>query len=917
MRQHAKAEVHEEDLLLLSADLDGLTVSDALPAYGQPDDPLLPMGELSRLLDLNVTVSPVEGQIIGRLGQSERALTIDLANGVFRLAGTALTLAPEDVAVTGQDIYIRASAVSRILPITFEADGTSLLLKMHALEQLPIQARLERLAALRGLAPDTETNEDSLKVPTPYTLFSMPGFDISGTIGASQIAPRFTHGYDIRMAGDLLYTGFQGYVGSDQNGRIASARATFERHDVNGKLLGPVHATQASAGDTFTPSLALGARSVGGRGFSFSTAPLEQTSVFNRIDLRGELPVGYDVQLYVNDILRSGQRTPVNGRYEFLNVPLVRGVNVIRIVTNGPRGERSEETRIVNVGGGQVAKGKLTFEMGVVQQDTQLINVGKQDPTALGADVFSPGHGKLRVTADMTYGLTAGMTLVGGFSSFPAIPHLTFDAQGKAIPIPTGTTVERQLLTAGVRTSIFGAATQLDVAADSQKSAAVALGLAAQPFGINAVAKQVFYTGSFVDETVGLGSADRPITSHSEVNLDFNLRPYKQFILPLTVRGTYDYYADKSATLTTGVRASGNLRNILLSGGIDMNALSARGAPTSYTTTGNLSASTFYKFKWQLRASLDYTLAPVTTLNAITLTADRDISDKASIRFGLGRQLTGGDTNFQIGGTTHTRYGDLALTGTYAAPSNQWTLGMSFALGLIWDPLARRYILTRPGPASGGAVAFQAFMDENGNGVFDDGDRPVSGVTIDGGEHKGTTNAKGQALVTGVGSAPTGRIQIGLDQIDDPFVVAPSHTVSFNPRPGKIIHVPYPMTAASELIAHVMLRQEGRLVGLSAVRVRLIKKGAPPIEGSTEFDGTVGFEALGPGVYSFELDTEQAERLHMRLVKPTTIVVPNQGGALPDLNAEVIFDRPAPPPEAADAAPPATAPAASAPVLSR
>ena len=37
------------------------------------------------------------------------------------------------------------------------------------------------------------------------------------------------------------------------------------------------------------------------------------------------LPLGYDVELYVNDILRSGQRTPVEGRYEFLQVPLVRG----------------------------------------------------------------------------------------------------------------------------------------------------------------------------------------------------------------------------------------------------------------------------------------------------------------------------------------------------------------------------------------------------------------------------------------------------------------------------------------------------------------------------------------------------------------------------------------------------------------
>ena len=54
----------------------------------------------------------------------------------------------------------------------------------------------------------------------------------------------------------------------------------------------------------------------------------------------------------------------------------------------------------------------------------------------------------------------------------------------------------------------------------------------------------------------------------------------------------------------------------------------------------------------------------------------------------------------------------------------------------------------------------------------------------------------------------------------------------------------------------------------------LVKSGAAPIEVSTEFDGTAGFEQLAVGTYDFQLDPEQAERLHMHLVKPVQIVVP-------------------------------------------
>jgi hypothetical protein len=569
----------------LAVDLDGLSVTDALTAYGAQDDPLLPIGELARLLDLNLNVSPTEGQIMGTLGQSQSAVTIDLANSVFRANGKAIDLSPADVAVTGVEIFIRASAVQRILPITIKVNIEDLQLKLHALERLPIQARLDRLAALRDLQPGVDNNnEPALNIPTPYRLFTAPAFDISGQLGASVTGPSFSHSYDVRVANDFLYTGFQGFLGSDQNGQISSVRATFERHNAKGGLLGPINATSASVGDVFTPALPIGPRGASGRGFQFSTVPLEQTSVFDRIDLRGELPVGYDVELYINDILRSGQRTPTQGRYEFLNVPLVRGVNVIRIVTNGPRGERTEQTRIVNVGGGQLAKGKFTFAAGVVQQDVPLVDLRRRSSTDpnLVSDFTNPGTGSVRVSANAAYGLTESITLVAGAAVFP----VTKD------PLKPAVTTNREMVTAGIRTSIRGAAVQVDAAADSARSAALAIGVAGQPFGVSTLVRQVFYSGAFIDETVASSTTEKPSLSHTEINTDFNVRAMHNILLPLTLRGSLDIYADRSAVATAGFRASATARNIMFSGGFDLQANSSPGAPTTTNTTGNLSVST-------------------------------------------------------------------------------------------------------------------------------------------------------------------------------------------------------------------------------------------------------------------------------------------------------------------------------------
>jgi hypothetical protein len=488
---------------------------------------------------------------------------------------------------------------------------------------------------------------------------------------------------------------------------------------------------------------------------------------------------------------------------------------------------------------------------------------------------------------------------VAGAAIFPAV---TSAATG-ALP------VERDLLTTGLRTSILGAAVQVDAAADTQNSQAVAIGVAAQPFGVSTLVRQVFYRGPFVDETIAFSSAEKPSLSHTEINTDFNVRAMKNTLLPLTIRGTFDVFADHSTQATAGFRASSTFNNVLVSGGFDLQNTTGPGVASVNTTTGNLALSTFYQFKWQLRADLDYAVTPKFALNDLSITADRDLGGNQSLRLGIGQGFGGGSgTTFQLGDVMHTSRGDFSFTGNYTAPLNQWQLGLTFATGLVFDPYAKRYVMTRPGPAQSGSVAFQAFVDSNGNGVYDPGEKPVPDVSVDGGDKRTTTNAKGQAFLTNVGSGPSGRLQVGLDAIEDPYVQSPPQTVVFSPRAGLVIKAPYPLTSSSEIIVHIMLMRDGKKTGLSAVRLTLVpRKGKAALDGATEFDGSAGFENLSSGIYDLKLDPEQAARLHMRLKAPVQIVVPNIGGPLPDVTGEVTFDQ-----DRADDAASAPTPAAAA-----
>jgi len=865
-----KGVIREEDLLLFAVQLDGNTLTDGLAAYGSPDDPLLPLGELARLLDLNLDVSPASRRITGRLGEAQRSVTIDLDSMMARVGAKPVTLAPEDVAVAQQDIYFRASALERILPIRIKVDTEALELVVTALETLPIQARQQRIARDREIQARqaADTDEPVLKIETPYRLFSPPGVDIALQTGVDTTTQnRYARRYDVRLGGDVLYTGFEGYLGSDDSGKLDSVRATFARRQLDGGLLGPINGTSAAAGDTFTPSMAMGARSVSGRGVSFSTAPLEQTSVFDRIDLRGELPIGYDVELYVNDVLRSGQRAPVQGRYEFLSVPLVRGINVIRIVSYGPRGERSEITRVVNVSGGQLKKHQLVLDFGAVQDGTPLIEVAPPDPTLSGA-----GTGRLRLTANVAYGLSESLTAVAGVASFPVSKD-----------------EDRRMLTAGLRGSVFGFAGQLDAAADDHGGMGMALGMAGEIRGLSVVARHAEYRGGFVDEAGG-SDVTSPLLRHSEFRIDANVGVGGS-VLPVSAQMQRNEFLTGAVNLTGGLRTSATIADLLVSGGFDYQRASSPNGPAIDGLRGNLAASTFAGYQWQLRGTLDYELLPSPRLDALSITADRAISEQLSVRLALGQSLNG-DKQTSVSGnaTYHSRFGDLSLDGAFTAPAGTWRVGLQLAAGLVFNPALGRYTLTRPGPASGASVAFEAFVDRNGDGVFDEGDEPTPKVSVNGGARRIATGPDGRAFVTGIGASPMTRLQIGMDNVDNPFLQAPPRIVQFSGRAGQLVHVRYPLVATGEVFVTVSLERGGKKVGLSALRVRAVREGASPIEALTEFDGTVIFEHVPPGKYRLEIDPDQAARLHMRFKSPVAFEVRGDGGYVPDIDATVVFD---------------------------
>ena len=866
--------VDTDQLLLFAVQFDNATLTESLTAYGDPADPLIPLGELTRLLEIGLFVQPAAGLASGRLGENQRSITIDLAAGRALIGGKVVVLVPPDSKVTATDIYLRASLVEKLLPIAIRASADEMILDLTAKEKLPIQSRRERAARISGLMDAPEVSGDVMRVPTPYGWVSRPSFDVGIELGADSGTNHAITRFEARVAGDLAKTGFTGWFSTDERGHPSSARITATRRSAEGDLLGPLHATYASGGDVYTPALALGPRSSGGAGLVISTARNEETSVFQRIDLRGELPIGYDIELYVNDILRSGlDGAKTQGRYEFNNVPLVRGRNVVRLVLYGPRGERSEQTRVINVGGGQLAAGKTVIEAGVALQDRSVITLSGDDQL-LG----NQARGSLRAVVSIAHGLTPGLTLSGGAAAYE-------DYTGK----------RHQVLTAGLRTSLAGMAVQGDLAKDIKGGSALSLGAAGRLGGIGFLARHVEYDGSFNDEANSAWDIGRPMRRHDELTLDFSMPLPGKTGLPVSARVERAQYADGGTSFSARARTTASVAGTLVALGTDYSRNTGPSGKTE-SFTGNVSAARFVDYKWQLRASADYRLIPKFSLETLSLTADRALNDRYSLRLGASRSFAAKDLSLQAGVTAHLPFADATLGGDYSTGQKRWKVGLQLNFGLAWDPFKRGYRATPPGPANGGSAALLAFIDANANGRMDRGEAPVPGVELGGTGRKVATDAQGRAFVTGMGDGGMTTLRTDVANTDTIFVAAPPQNVAFAPRAGHVVQILYPMVPTSELVIRMNFRQQdGTMTGLSAVLVRLVPRLSvsgvgEAVTATTEFDGSLVFDAVKPGSYAIELDPDQAKRLGMKLTAPMQVTITSDGKSH-STSGEIVFTR--------------------------
>lgn len=809
--------------LLLEVRIERHLLSDAINAYQQDGDVLLPLGEMARLLTIAIRANPAEGQASGYILDEQRGFRLDLGERVVVRNGERQPFDPRLVRRHADDIYVASALLARWLPVDFEIDMASLLLKVRPREKLPLQARLERQG--KSLArPGAAGDPAYTRVATPYRLARMPFADqtVGVDLRRGAVDSARTVSYTAYLTGDLLGAEAALYINSARAARGPAARLTLGRQDPDAMLLGPLRARTVQVGSVpgaGVPHIALG--SANGNGFLVSNRALGLPDRFDRHNLQGDLPPGWDVELYFNGALIGFQQARADGRYSFDDQPLIYGANQFRLVFHGPLGQVRIERHTFLLEQSMLAPGQFDYSVSA-QRDDQ----GRERSAAL----FDWGVGR-RLTASAAL---MRMPLHGQARNYASLA-----LQGY---------FDNLILTAAaVRADDGGRLAQLGV-----KSRIGALAVSAS----RAVAHD------FVSDFY-LPAGD-PVRLRDELRVDGMLGP-----LPVSLQARRDRLASNLENLELNARISAYRSGTAVSHALRWQSLGgvrhADGQLAASRRVAGIGVS----------GQLQYSIEPQARLATLALSADKHLAGGYLLGAGLTRTFVDPHCRFSASLKKSLGRFGMGLHGWYAQGGG-YGGGLQLFMALGRDPRSAHWMRDAAPMAGSGSASPRVFLDTNRNGVMDGADTPIAGAgfLVNGASQLARTGADGVAWLGRL--VPSQHADIALDPatLEDPQWQPAAKGMRIVPRPGTVAELEFAVALTGEIDGTAYLLEKGVQRPAADFEIELVDAAQAVVaHGRSGADGYFILSGIAPGSYQLRIAPAQLKRLGLQAPAARALLV--------------------------------------------
>lgn len=834
--QNASANRSDEDLLILEMRLGRHVLSESIIGYMHTRGVLLSLQEFVDALDFAVSVDQASGQATGWFLDPNRQFALDVSRCEVSVEGRLSQYDSKFVEVHPDGIFVDAALLANWFPIEIKYNLSQLVLDISSKEMLPVEKSLERDKARERLHRGTAASPEYPRTVAPYRPVAWPFVETDGWFEQRrwETSRNTAFRYSGLVSGDLLYMNSTTFFSGDDEDPLTTARLRLGRTDPDGEMLGPLKARSYSFGDVFTPEIPLIARSGAGIGLDISNFPLNRATQFDRTTLQGDLPLDWEVELYRNGVLLDFRLSRADGRYEFPDVPLLFGLNVLRLVFYGPQGQTREQVHRILVGPGMIRPGRLYYRLAANRQGDYLLPV-QDDVSRTGSD------NRDRYLLRLEQGITRSMSVSMAGAS------LVFGGR------------RRYYSSVGLRTALLGTYSQFDI--NNQPDGGTAFRLASQviALGYNLTLEH-YQLFDYSSEWSSLTSD--PLNSISSLRLYGRVPPS---LLPRASFGL-DGRFERHESSRIYVRASSRLSMFIhgLSVAHTFGGSMSRGGGLETMTrfNGSLLISGGRK-RFMLRGQLDYEPSPRLRFSNVALRAQYGYPASLVLRFGVDQELLQDRRRrFTVGLVRRVDALTYGLEGTYEH-TELFSVRLSLSFSLSRQPHSSRWDMDAGKIGNCGAADIRVFLDQNQDGRYNPGDEPLPNIRL---RHNGrladTTDADGFAYMTGLPAFIPSNITIDEGSIEDPFWMPAVDGISVLARPGATARVEFPIVTTGEVDGTVYLDRDGSVTPASNVAMELVdSSGTAVMTVKTAFDGFYLFSRVRPGGYIVRVSPSQLKRL--------------------------------------------------------
>jgi len=841
--------IDAESQYLLDVNIRQLRLGEGVRGYPTPEGSCLLLGDMVTVLDVPVKVDLAARKASGWAFREDYRLDIDAKARTVRYGTKQETLDPAALRETPDGWCVQSDTLARWLGIAIKVSPYSSVVTLTAEAKLPVELSREReLRAKHFKKPAVFPLEGLPQVKLAYRMWRAPALDFIVSAGVTYDAgsgARVDRRASIRAAGEIARLSYDATVTNAVRGAVPNVRFKAYRSDPDGGLLGPLDATHIAIGDVPGPANRLIAGG-SGRGAEVTNRPLFNPASFDRTRFDGDLPAGWDAELYRNGQLVAFAKSNASQRYAFEEVELHYGDNRFEIVTFGPQGQQRSRVETINVGQEHVPPGKAYYHVGVNQPGTDLLGfVGDREVVDRKFGDDRAAVPRVQASAALEYGLDK-RTSVAGLAAMMIVDdqRLTF-------------------VEGSVRRSIGPALLEASIAKQSGGGLALRGSGIARLGPVNIAAEGVaarnfFYQGRHQDRL-----RDGRLTVSA---------PLSTGKLPLLLQGDARY-TDREGQQATklAARVQGNLKRINFATGIEYER--QRGIAGNDSDSFNLTTLASGRVgAVRVRGSGRWEIAPRARLRNADVSAYWSASDNADVEFGIGYEAQENRARGRV--SLIRRFNALAAAASLEAASDG-SVAVGLNLNFSIDGSRRGFRLVRDQLASVGQIQARVFRDDNLNGRRDAGEAVEEGALLTASTalalHPSGKN--GLASANGLGAFRPVAIGIDASSLSDPSLT-PRHALQVVvPRPGITTRLDIPLIGAGDI--------EGALVndggsGIEGLDLELIDaRGRTVATARSDYDGFFMFERVAYGSYKFRLTSSSATAARVSpLIEVSATVTP-------------------------------------------